>query len=52
MLFQNNGDKDYFVKNKMIKNNYEVIPGSGVNLSQYEFCELPNGNEINFIFIG
>lgn len=52
VFFQNNGDKNYFVENKMVKSNYEVIPGSGVNLEQYEFCELPEGDDINFIFIG
>lgn len=52
VFFQNSGDKDYFVENKMIKDNFEVIPGSGVNLEQYEFCELPEGDEVNFIFIG
>lgn len=52
VFFQNTGDKNYFVKNKMIKDNYEVIPGSGVNLDQYEFCELPEGEALNFIFIG
>ena len=52
VFFQNSGDKEYFVKNKMVKDNYEVIPGSGVNIEQYEFCKLPEGDEVNFIFIG
>lgn len=52
VFFQNTGDKDYFVKNKMVEDNYEVIPGSGVNLEQYEFYELPEGEALNFIFIG
>lgn len=52
VFFQNNGDKDFFCKNRLVKDNYEVIPGSGVNLDQYEFSELPSTDEINFIFIG
>lgn len=52
VFFQNNGDKDYFVKNKMVKNNWEVLPGSGVNLDQFTFSDLPPDDEINFIFIG
>lgn len=52
VFFQNNGDKDYFVKNRMVKNNWEVLPGSGVNLDQFAFSDLPSGDEINFIFIG
>lgn len=52
VFFQNKGDKEYFVYNRMIKDNYAVLPGSGVNLSQYTLCELPIGAEINFLFIG
>ena len=52
VFFQNNGDKDFFVKNHMVKNNYSILPGSGVNLEQYALCDLPLDNHINFIFIG
>lgn len=52
VFFQNSGDRDYFVKNKMVKENYELLPGSGVNLEQYQFTELPKTDIINFIFIG
>ena len=36
----------------MVKNNYEMIPGSGVNLEQFAVSEFPSDKEINFIFIG
>lgn len=52
VFFQNSGDKDYFVENKMVKNNYSMLPGSGVNLEQYTVFELPIENQTNFIFIG
>ncbi|ALC89192.1 capsular biosynthesis protein [Bacillus sp. FJAT-18017] len=52
VFFQNTGDRDYFVENKMVKNNYSMLPGSGVNLEQYTLCEFPSNNQINFIFIG
>lgn len=52
VFFQNSGDKDFFVQNHMIKNNYSILPGSGVNLEQYQLCELPSECETNFIFIG
>lgn len=52
VFFQNNCDKDYFVQNDMVKKNYYVLPGSGVNLEQYALCDLPSDDEINFIFIG
>lgn len=52
VFFQNSGDKDFFVENKMVKDNYAMLPGSGVNLEQYKLCEFPSDDEINFIFIG
>jgi len=52
VFFQNSGDKDFFIENKMIKDNYEMLPGSGVNLMQYELHDLPAEDEVNFIFIG
>lgn len=52
VFFQNNGDKDFFVENKMVKDNYSMLPGSGVNLVQYEVCDFPSEDEVNFIFIG
>lgn len=52
VFFQNIGDRDYFIKNKMIKGNYEILPGSGVNLRQFELTELTSEDEFNFIFIG
>ena len=52
VFFQNSGDRDFFIKNKMIRDNYSMLPGSGVNLEQYTLCELPTEDEINFIFIG
>lgn len=52
VFFQNQGDKDFFVDNKMVKSNYALLPGSGVNLDQYKICELPKKEEVNFIFIG
>ncbi|WP_394238276.1 glycosyltransferase family 4 protein [Niallia oryzisoli] len=52
VFFQNSGDKELFVENKMIKNNYAMLPGSGVNLEQYFASDLPSDKETNFIFIG
>ncbi len=52
VFFQNSGDKDFFVENQMVRNNFALLPGSGVNLDQYTFCDLPPEETINFIFIG
>lgn len=52
VFFQNSGDKDLFVKNKMVNENYAMLPGSGVNLEQFQVSGLPSDEEMNFIFMG
>jgi glycosyltransferase involved in cell wall biosynthesis len=52
VFFQNSGDMNFFIENKMVGNNYFMLPGSGVNLDQYILSDLPSMDYINFIFIG
>ena len=52
VFFQNNEDMNTLVKNKIVKGHYELIPGSGVNLNEYDFMEFPAEDNLNFIFIG
>jgi len=53
ILFQNIGDRDYFVQHHLVANcNYELIPGSGVNLAHFQIVEMPPDDEIKFIFVG
>lgn len=52
VFFQNTGDRDMFIRNRMVKDNWDMLPGSGVNLEQFSVAPLPDGDEVNFIFIG
>ncbi|MDQ0359817.1 glycosyltransferase family 4 protein [Breznakia pachnodae] len=52
VYFQNDGDKDFFVENKMIRSNWELLPGSGVNLDNYKYNDFPDNSNISFIFVG
>jgi galacturonosyltransferase len=52
VFFQNTGDRDFFIENRMIGNNYEVLPGSGCNLNENQFITMPEDTTIRFIFIG
>lgn len=52
VFFQNTGDRDMFIKHGMIKDNWNMLPGSGVNLEQFSVTPLPDGDNVNFIFIG
>lgn len=52
VFFQNTGDRDMFIKNEMVRDNWDMLPGSGVNLAQFRLSPLPDDDEVNFIFIG
>lgn len=52
VFFQNTGDRDYFIKNKMVKNNFDMLPGSGCDLESHPYYPMPNDDIIKFIFIG
>ena len=52
VFFQNSGDRDYFIRHKMVEDNYEMLPGSGVNLEQHRLCPMPDTDELRFIYIG
>lgn len=52
VFFQNSGDRDYFIEHGLVKDNYDMLPGSGVNLEQHSFCEMPDESCINFIYVG
>lgn len=52
VYFQNASDRDMFIKNRMVRDNYDMLPGSGVNLERFSLVPLPEGKDVNFIFIG
>ncbi|MEQ9809774.1 glycosyltransferase family 4 protein [Streptococcus jiangjianxini] len=51
VYFQNTANRDFFLKNKIVKNNFSLIPGSGVNLERFYEKEYPNEKIIRFAFI-
>lgn len=52
VFFQNQDNLNLFRTKKIIKDNFELIPGSGVNLTAFPYREYPVDNEnINFIFV-
>lgn len=52
VFFQNAGDKEFFVRNRMVGNNYEIIPGSGCNIEEYTFQPMPEDDIVKFMYIG
>lgn len=51
VFFQNKHDMQFMLKKHIIKINYELIPGSGVNLERFKLLEFPSDNIINFLYI-
>lgn len=52
VYFQNQENLDFFLKRKMYQGNYQLIPGSGVNLNKWKLLEYPNDSEnIEFMFV-
>lgn len=54
VFFENQGNKEIFVKEKIIDDNKcKVLNGAGVNLDYYSVQEYPKNNEVTrFLFIG
>ena len=52
VFFQNTGDRDYFIRHGMVEDNWDMLPGSGVNLEQHALAPMPDDGEIRFLYIG
>lgn len=51
VFFQNTENRDFVIKQGVVKGAYDMLPGSGVNLNQYEVTPYPDGDTIDFMFI-
>lgn len=51
VYFQNTGDRDFFLQNGLVGDNYEMLPGSGCNLEQHTFKPMSKEDVTRFIFI-
>ena len=53
VLFQNESNKDKILKSGILQHQrYDVIPGSGVNLDRFFYCDYPSEDKIVFNYIG
>ncbi len=51
VFFQNTMNRDLFVKSGIVKDNYDLLPGSGVNISKFSLLPYPNKDTIEFVFV-
>lgn len=51
VFFQNKANLDLFVSNGIVKDNYVLLPGSGVNLEMYQPLPYPSDETVEFVFI-
>jgi len=51
IFFQNNMNMHFFIKYKLVSDNYSLLPGSGVNLNKFNILPYPNTSLIEFVFI-
>lgn len=51
VFFQNIENRDFMLKHHVVRGAYDMLPGSGVNLSQYQVFDYPDGETIDFVFI-
>lgn len=51
VFFQNQENKEFMLSKGVGNNSYDMLPGSGVNLQQYEPFEYPQNDTIDFSFI-
>lgn len=52
VFFQNKDNYNYFNDLFSISNKSVILPGSGVNLSEFRFTEYPNNNKIKILYYG
>ena len=53
VFFQNETNRDFFMRKKLLKTKSRLIPGSGVNLREHAFEDYPNEEHgIGLLFIG
>ena len=51
VFFQNNSDKEFFINNGIKFSQYQVLPGSGVNLNKHTPLDYPNQDKVIFTYM-
>lgn len=52
VFFQNEANRDFMIEKGAVKDNWAMLPGSGVNLKQYTVEAFPDDATIDFTYVG
>jgi Glycosyltransferase len=51
VFFQNTANRFFMESKGVVKERFDILPGSGVNLEQYKLLPYPEGDTIDFLFV-
>ncbi len=51
VFFQNSENRDFMLRHGVVKGEYDLLPGSGVNLEYFSVLDYPNKERAEFVFI-
>lgn len=51
VFFQNEENREFFIKKKIAVKKHGLIPGSGVNLKKFGYADYPESDKVEFAFI-
>ena len=51
VFFQNEENRQFFEKRKMLSGRCRLLPGSGVNLEKWKYLPYPNEDAVDFLFV-
>ena len=51
VFFQNGANQQFMVSHRMVNGRYDLLPGSGVNLSRYIAEPYPETDTVDFVFV-
>lgn len=52
VFFQNKSNLEFFKNKKVIGDNTELLPGSGVNIEKFSYLDYPQSEKTNIVFVG
>ena len=52
VFFQNSANEQFFKVKKIVNVYTQLLPGSGVNIEKFAFCDYPQGTTPNIVFVG